>query len=362
MSAVIEATAPLRTVSQTVPQDWRRVAAYLANHGLQLVSEPPPRQFASGFANLNFLIRVNDHDAVLRRPPAGPLPPGAYDMARESRILSRLWQRFALAPRALHLCEDVRVLGAPFQITEFRRGTAFRDRLPEAFTGDAAVGARLGHTLIDLLVELHRIDPAEVGLGDLGRPQGFLERAASSWIKRASIAVEGWGSPSTLQLIVELAHWLREHRVTDGPTVLLHNDFKLDNILLDPNTLEPLAILDWDQGTRGDGLFDLATLLSYWTEPGDPAALHLMAQMPTAQPGFPTRREAAERYARATGRDLEHFRFYRVLAQLKTAVIFQQLHARWRTGGTHDQRYAEFGKLAEGLLEFARAISRDEIF
>ena len=152
--------------------------------------------------------------------------------------------------------------------------------------------------------------------------------------------------------------WLGDNQVPDRACDLLHNDFKLNNILLDRDTYAPVAVLDWDQGTRGDGLFDLATLLSYWTEDGDPPAMHAMAQMPTAAPGFPTREAAARRYSELSGRDLSDFRFHRVLGQLKTAVIFAQLYARWRGGGTDDPKYAEFGPLALGLLDVAEEIAR----
>jgi aminoglycoside phosphotransferase (APT) family kinase protein len=362
MMNTIAAPEPMRGRIETVPQHWRRLAAYLADHGMRLDLEQPPEQFASGFANLNYLIRIDGTQAVLRRPPRGPWPPGAYDMAREFRILSRLWQAFPLAPRGLHLCEDSRIIGAPFQIIEYRQGISLRDSLPPTLAADPAIARQLGETLIDLLADLHRVDPASVGLEELGKPSGFLQRAAEGWIKRASIAVEGWATNHTRQLINELAHWLRENQGEGNGAVLLHNDFKLDNVLIDPQSLQPLAVLDWDQGTRGDGLFDLAILLSYWTERDDPPAMHQMAQMPTAQPGFATRKEAAARYALALGRDLSGFRFHRVLAQLRTAVIFQQLHTRWRHGETRDQRYAEFGELGEGLLEFAREISLGRMF
>ncbi|WP_299692532.1 phosphotransferase family protein [Hydrocarboniphaga sp.] len=352
----------LRSAADTVAQDWSRLARYLKTQDLDLETDPPPRQFAGGFANLNYRVRIDGGDAVLRRPPMGSLPPGAYDMGRESKILSRLHERFALAPRALHLCQDASVLGAPFQITEYRRGISFRDTLPPALAVDPKVCRHLGLTMIDVLSQLHRVNPAEVGLADLGKPQGFLERAVEGWIKRAALAVAGWATPHTLGLIDELSVWLRAHRVPDGAAVLLHNDFKLDNLLLDPESLQPVAVLDWDQGTRGDGLFDLATLLSYWTEAGDPPVMQQLQQMPTALPGFPTRLQAAQTYSAATGRDLSDFRFHRVLAIFKTAVIFQQLHARWRSGATQDPRYADFGDLGEGLLAFAQDIAAQHLF
>lgn len=362
MSTLVAEDRLLRSAVDTVPQDWAALRAYLGTQGMVLETEPAPRQFAGGFANLNYLIRIDGHDAVLRRPPMGPLPPGACDMGRESKILSRLWQVFPLAPRSLHLCQDASVLGAPFQITEFRRGVLFRDTLPPPLAGDPAVGTHLGRTMIEVLGQLHRVNPADVGLDNLGKPQGFIERAIEGWIKRANLAVDGWATARTTQLIAELSVWLRDNRVPDGATALLHNDFKLDNLLLDPVRLTPVAVLDWDQGTRGDGLFDLATLLSYWTEAGDPEPMQRMRQMPTAQPGFPTREQAALAYSKVTGRDLSDFCMYRVLAQFKTAVIFQQLHARWRAGATQEERYASLGELSEGLLEFALDIAHHRIF
>ena len=352
----------LRPEADTVAQDWERLAAYLAERGMHLETDPAPRQFAGGFANLNYLVRIDGGEAVLRRPPMGPLPPGAYDMGRESKILSRLHEQYPLAPRALHLCEDDGVLGAPFQITEFRRGISCRSELPSEHAGDPAVGEQLGAMLVDRLAELHRVEPAAVDLDDLGKPDGFLERAVRGWRKRANLAIEGWGTEATRKRIERVGEWLDAHRVPDGPASLIHNDFKLDNLLLDPKTLEPVALVDWDQGTRGDGLFDLATLLSYWVRPGDPECMHRMAQMPTDQPGFPSREDAAQRYARATGRDLADFRFHRALATFKTAVIFQQLCARWHNGGTRDPQYATLGDLADGLLDMARDIIDERTF
>lgn len=352
-------TAPsLRAATDSVPQPWARLSAHLARVGLQFNPDPPPRQFSGGLANLNYLIVVDGHEAVLRRPPMGTLPPGAYDMGREFRILSRLSQGLALAPAGIHLGEDPAVLGAPFQIIEFRRGFAVRSELPPALLALPDIGARLGRTLIDVLLRIHAVEPQSVGLDTLGRPEGFLQRAVEGWSQRALIATEG----CTSALIPELSRWLRAQRVPDGPAVLLHNDLKLDNILLHGQTLAPVAVLDWDQGTRGDALFDLATTLSYWTEAGDPPVMHELQQMPTAHPGFPTRLEAAQAYARASGRDLSDFRFYRVLAMLKLAVIFHQLHARYRQGATREPRYAGFGRLADGLLEFAQDVARGHCF
>ena len=354
--------ASLRSEAQSVTQDWPRLQRYLASQGMALATVPPPRQFAGGLANLNYLVRIDGRDAVLRRPPMGPLPPGAYDMGRESKILSGLWRQFPLAPRAMHLCEDTSVIGAAFQITEYRRGSSFRETLPPPLAGSTAAGARLGSMMIKVLSQLHAVDPAAVGLDSLGKPEGFLQRAVEGWIKRAILSTREIAGTETLTLIDDLARWLRAQPIPAGRVSLIHNDFKLDNVLVDPQTLEPVAVLDWDQGTRGDPLFDLATLLSYWTEAGDPPAMRQLKQMPTMEPGFPSRRQAAEHYARLTGDDLSGFRFHRALAMFKTAVIFQQLYARFRQGGTDDPRYAEFGPLAAGLFEFTNDIAQNRVF
>ncbi|WP_322095064.1 phosphotransferase family protein [Paraburkholderia bannensis] len=358
MVMLIDTSPHLRASAEQVPQPWPALAQYLASHGHALALDPGPRQFRGGLANLNYLLDIDGREAVLRRPPMGTLPPGAYDMSREFGILQRLSDGFDLVPRGVHLCDDASVLGAPFQIIEYRRGFSVGADLHEPLRGVAEVGQRLANALIGVLVRLHRIDPAAVGLDTLGRPEGFLARSVAGWRKRAHLATQGTETP----LVEELGAWLERHLVPDGAPTLLHNDLKLDNILFDGATLAPSAVLDWDQGTRGDGLFDLATTLSYWTEPDDPPALHALRQMPTANGGFPSREWAAQTYARAMGRDLSDFRFYRVLAMYKLAVIFYQLHDRHRRGATNDARYAAFGALADGLLDSAHLVARGRLF
>ena len=179
----------------------------------------------------------------------------------------------------------------------------------------------------------------------------------AGWRKRGAAAA----TPASEPLLAELGTWLERHLVPDGPAAMLHNDFKLDNIILD-DALQPAAVVDWDQGTRGDALFDLGTLLSYWAEPGDPPAMHELAQMPTTSPGFLTREQAALRYAAITGRDLSDIRFHRVLGMVKLAVIFLQLHALHTSGATRDPRYINFGPLAAGLLEVAAEVAAGRLF
>ncbi|WP_425406774.1 phosphotransferase family protein [Hwanghaeella sp.] len=341
-----------KSKSEEQAQDWPRLAAYLAGEGFALdLTNRPPRQFAAGFGNLNYLIHVDGEPMVLRRPPLGPIPPGANDMGRESRILSGLSKAFPLAPRCCHACADPGILGAPFFIMDYRDGRVIGGEVPE----DIGEGGRrrIGLRLMEILADLHAVDPATVGLDGLGRPEGFLSRTIEGWSKRAHLA---WGDDAP-SLVDELGGWLRA-RVPAGHAVsLIHNDFKLDNVILNRKSLEPVAVLDWDMGTRGDPLFDLAVTLAYWTESGDPDVMHRLNQMPTAAPGFPTRGEAMEAYARVSGRDLSEFIFQRVLGQFRLAVVFAQLYRRWREGGTNDPKFAEFGSLADDLLVFSHDIA-----
>ncbi len=335
-------------------ENWPAVAAHLAQHGLRMTSDAPTR-FPGGLANRNYLMQLESGAVVLRRPPPGPLPPGAHDMAREHRILSRLPDALPVAPRSLHLCVDPTIMGVPFQILEYRPGRIIRATLPDDL---ADQGAALSATMLQTLAAVHAVDTGALGLDTLGRPDGFLGRAVAGWHRRGLAVAD----PPTARLLDELGAWLVANAVPDGPPTLLHNDFKLDNLILDPTTLTPVALVDWDQGTRGDPLFDLATLLSYWTEPGDPQAMHDLQQMPTASPGFWTREQAAHHYATITGRDLTHFRFYRVLGVVKLGVIFLQLHALFRSGATTDKRFEAFGNVGSGVLEFAGTIAAGNVF
>ena len=202
----------LRPPADSVPQDWPRVRAHLAAHGLRLDADPPPRQFAGGLANLNYLIHLDGRPAVLRRPPLGVVPPGSHDMAREHRILSRLADALPVAPRSLHLCTDPSVLGAPFQILEYRPGLVIRATMPPALAGRPEVGARLSEVLLDTLAAIHAVDTGPIGLDDLGRPQGFLARAVAGWRKRGLAAMEDGTEP----LHRDLGAWLERHARPDG--------------------------------------------------------------------------------------------------------------------------------------------------
>ncbi len=338
--------------SSQVGQDWDRLARHLAGQGLVFDTTYPVRQFSGGFGNLNYLIRVDDDLTVLRRPPPGPLSPGANDMMREARILTGLADLFPLAPACRYRSDDTSVLGAPFLIMEYRPGLVVRGDLPDPHRQRPDIGDILSSMLIDVITTLHAVDPAAVGLDDLGQPNGFLMRTAQGWAQRADRAWDG--NPPAC--VPEILAWLERHPAPEGRAALLHNDYKIDNMILDPTTLAPQALIDWDLGTRGDPLWDLAVLLSYWSEPDDPAAMHALGQMPSACPGFPRRRDMIERYARTSARPVEGIRHHRVLAQFRLAVVFRQIFRRYRDSGETNARAADFDGLADGLMDFTTDI------
>jgi aminoglycoside phosphotransferase (APT) family kinase protein len=348
------------------PQDWARLAAYLKAQGHEFSPDPAPKQFIGGMGNLNFLIALDGKEAVLRRPPVGPLPPGGNDMGREFRVLSRLWRAFPLAPRGFVFGDDAAILGAPFFIMEYRPGLVIRDVVPPAViprTGE------LSEKLIGILAAVHAVDPKEVDLDTLGNPDGFLRRAVEGWIKRCAVAgADVYPGKSPHPAAREIGEWLSRNVVPESGVSLLHNDFKLNNIIWRAEAetggpLAPVALLDWDMCTRGDPLFDFATLVSYWIEPGDPPAMHEMGQMPTARtPGWLTRRQAVELYAKKTGRDVSNFHFYRVLTAFKLYIIFLQIYARYCRGTTADPRIKALGPTADGLVGFAHDIMKGRVF
>ncbi|MEU4418307.1 phosphotransferase family protein [Nocardia salmonicida] len=335
-----------RSHSNTTQQNWDRLTKWAHDNGHRIdVSDP--RQFAGGIANLNYLIDFEGAPAVLRRPPIGLLAESASDMGREWRVLSGLHESFPLAPRGLLYCADPDVLGAPFQILEYRPGVAFTDTLPD--TADSGAPDRLTTTLIDAMVGLHAVDPDRVGLGTLGRPEGFLTRQLQGWARRAN-AVWPQAMPASAQQLIEVLG----RQIPDSAGVsLLHMDFKFNNMLVDPDTLVANAVIDWDMATRGCPLFDLAVLLSYWVETTDPEPLHQLSEVPSLTVGFGDRAAIAEHYFQARGMQPHSLVWHVACARLRLAVAWMQLYRKWQAGDITGTRYAAFADIADAVLDWA---------
>ena len=335
--------------------DLQAVERYLRAH-VEDVPEGEPRisQFPSGASNLTYLIEIGDWEGVLRRPPLGPVPPRAHDMGRESGILARLNAVYPLAPKPYFFCEDESVIGAPFYVMERRTGEVLDDSFPEGVEPGEELCRGISRTVVDRLVELHAVDVREAGLEDLGKPNGFLQRQTGGWISRFEKA-----KTDEIREVEPLTGWLSSGIPESPPPAIIHNDYKLNNLVLDPEDLTVVrAVLDWEMATVGDPLFDLAVSLSYWLEPNDPDEMKTVMPTVTVTPGFMTRKELIDRYAQESGRDLSEMHWYVVFGYFKLAGILQQIYARYKNGQTTDERFASFGDRVRTLILHAENLSR----
>ena len=313
------------------------------------------RQFPSGASNLTYLVKIGDWEGVLRRPPQGPLPPKAHDMGRESNLLMKLHEAFPLAPKPYFFTDDESIIGVPFYVMERREGVVVDDSFPEGVEPTKELRRGMSRMVVDTLVELHAVDWREAGLEELGRPEGFLERQVKGWIGRYDKAkteeIEGVGP---------LTEWIFRGIPESPPATIVHNDYKLNNLLLNPEDLtEVRAVLDWEMTTIGDPLFDLAVSLSYWVEAGDSQELKEVLPTVADTPGFMTRKEFVDYYAEKSGRDLSEMHWYMVFGYFKLAVILQQIYARWHKGQTKDQRFANFDERVKNLIVHANELARE---
>src|SRR5574341_394772 len=332
-------------VRQGEELDLARLEAYLYAHVPGLSGSPSVQQFPSGYSNLTYLVRIGEREMVLRRPPFGANIKGGHDMGREFRILSALHGPYGRVPKPLAYCQDESVIGAPFYVMERVRGVILRNRTPKGLILAPELMRRLCFSIVDTLAELHRLDYAALGLGDLGKPEGYVERQVTGWTTRYRNA-----QTDDIADMERVRTWLAATRPPDSPPALLHNDFRCDNMLLDPSDLtRPLALLDWEMATLGDPLMDVGTTLAYWAEPGDPALLQEFSL--TSRPGFILRREFVERYAAQSRRDLSNVLFYYAYGLFKLAVIVQQIYYRYKKGFTKDERFG-------GLIDVVRACAQ----
>ena len=316
--------------------DTTALAAYLKVDGVAV------EQFPGGHSNLTYLVRAGGREYVLRRPPLGPVAPKAHDMAREYAVLRAVHPHFPPAPEVYRLCEDPSVIGAVFFLMERRRGVVIRGETPPAWRAEAA---RISRAFVDGLVELHSIDIERHGLTALGRPEGYLERQVKGWTDR-------WQRAQTepLPAMDQVLRWLAEKMPQSGPSTLVHNDYKLDNLILDPeDPARIVAVLDWEMTTVGDPLSDLGLTLCYWTLTDG------RERVVTTQPGWYSRAELVAHYGARTGRDVSRIAYYEVLGIFKLEVILQQIYFRWARGQTRDERFRTFDQRVRQLVGAAAA-------
>ena len=353
MADVVDGARSVRAGEEVSAEALER---FFAAHVPALAGKPVEvLQFPGGHSNLTYLLRVGEREVVMRRPPFGTKVKSAHDMGREYRILSALSQHYSRAPKPLAYTDDVSVIGAPFYVMQRLRGVILRKELPPGLELDAPQLRKLCENLVDTLVDFHALDYRTLGLAELGKPDGYVQRQVEGWTKRYH------GSQTDdVPVVEQVTRWLADNRPPDSGAALIHNDYKFDNVVLDPNDLSRIVgILDWEMSTLGDPLMDLGTLLSYWVEAADDPMMQFFRGGPTHLPGAMTRREIVERYAERSGRPIAKPHFYYVFGLFKTAVIIQQIYYRYRQGLTKDERFSLFGAGVVALCEQAvRTIDR----
>jgi aminoglycoside phosphotransferase (APT) family kinase protein len=336
--------------------DLERLRSFFADH-VPGVADAPLRAslISGGRSNLTYAVDDGTTTGVLRRPPLGHVLPTAHDMVREYRVMTALADTAVPVPRTIALCEDTDVNDAPFYVMEMVDGIIYRDAA--ALTGISASDAtRMSEELVDVLAAIHAVDFQAVGLGEFGRPDGFLERQVRRW-------GEQWERSKTRELpaVDELARRLRNALPDAGPATIVHGDYRLDNTMMsttDPGAI--VAVLDWEMSTLGDPLTDLGLFLLYWGR-ADAQIIATGAAIED-QDGFLDRDEVVERYARVSGRSVDELDWYQVLAAYKLAIIVEGINARYQMGKTLGDGFEAMGAMVAGLIDGAlEQANRSEI-
>ena len=324
-----------------------RLSEWLTAEVPGLHGEPVVGQYPGGASNLTFLLQYPEREIVVRTPPRGRKAASSHDMGREARVMAALGGSFPV-PEILARCEDDTVIGLPFYAMDRVPGIILRSDLPAGLSLDPAEAGALAERMIGLLARLHGLDPAGVGLGDLDRGPGYVARQVAGWNQRYRAA----RLPDSRDGEAVMS-WLERHQPDDVARCLIHNDWRFDNLILDPDDLRVRAVLDWEMATVGDPLMDLGCAMAYWVEVSDPPLFQAFRRQPTNIPGMPTRAAVVQQYCAAAGIQLPDsgFTFYEVFGRFRLAVIAQQIYYRYAAGQTHNPAWAGFGEAAALLVD-----------
>lgn len=305
------------------------------------------RQFGAGHSNLTYALTIGTWEAVLRRPPLGPVAAKAHDMGREFLVLDSIHNVFPACPKPLLFSDDPSIVGSPFFIMERRHGIVLDTAFPEGTEDQVKKAKRLSEIMVDQLVQLHAIDYKTTALANMVKPDGFMKRQVNGWIGRYDKA-----KTENIKEVEELTNWLQDHLPHSSDATIIHYDYKFNNMMFSEDYQKMVGLFDWEMTTVGDPLADLGVALSYWMQPEDPKMLlHGLGKPPiTIQEGFYTRQQFIERYAEKSGRDLSDIYYYLTFAYFKLAVICQQIYFRYHNGQTKDKRFAHMGEFAKVLI------------
>ena len=338
---------PAEARPREVP-DILALNAYVQKEAPQIGSIHNILQFPSGYSNLTFCLQTSTGEFILRRPPVGANIKSAHDMGREFTVLSKLKPHYNKVPEPIFYCERDDVIGAPFYLMKRLHGVILRSTNAPKLNLAPELYTKISEALVDNLVELHRLDICSTGLHELGKPEGYVQRQVEGWIKRYYAA-----ETDKLEHMDTLAEWITTDQPVSQSPCFLHNDYKYDNVILDPNELTHiLGVLDWEMATVGDPLMDLGASLAYWSEASDDEVLQSFNL--TALVGNLTRQKVVDRYAVQSNRDVSNVLFYYVFGLFKNAVIAQQIYSRWKQGHSSDPRFG-------GLMMVIRSLARQGI-
>lgn len=315
--------------------DTAKVDGWLKERVAGLTGAPEVRQFSGGASNLTYLLRYPERELILRRPPAGRKASSAHDMSREYRVQRQLRPVFRYVPKMLAYCDDQDVIGADFYLMDRIVGTIPRKDFPPDLELTPPQARTLAFTVIDTLVELHGVDPAAVDLSDLGKGLGYVERQVRGWSERYRKA-RTWNVPTAERVMA----WLAANQPDDVRSCVIHNDYRLDNVVLAPDDpMRVIGVLDWEMATIGDPLMDLGGALAYWIQPDDPYLARRGRRQPTHVAGMPSRREVVEYYCDRAGLSPENWTFYEVFGLFRLAAIAQQIYYRYHHKQTHNPAF-----------------------
>ncbi|MFA5181261.1 MAG: phosphotransferase family protein [Syntrophales bacterium] len=336
---LIDAAKPVREGEEL---DLRRIENYLKEAIPDLTGQITINQFPSGHSNLTYLIAAGDREFVLRRPPFGRKVRTAHDMGREYRVLKALRPHFTYCPEAFAYTEDESIMGCPFYVMERLKGIIPRKELPPGMTLSNKEARILCERLIDVFVELHRVDYQDTALTELGRPEGYVKRQVDGWSER----YRGARTPDAPDYEAIMG-WLHERMPETSPApAVIHNDYRFDNVVLAPeDPLRIIGVLDWEMATIGDPLMDLGGALAYWINSDDHEEMQAIRLIPTHLDGMMTREEVISAYCAKMGLSEGNMDFYYTFGLFRLAAIAQQIYYRFYHGQTKDKRF--------GMLIFA---------
>lgn len=330
------------------------IGPLIKDHVKGLSGTPIVRQFASGHSNLTYSLQYPERNLVLRRPPTGTRPKSGHSMIREFSVMNALKPVFSSVPETFfHLSDEESPIGAEFYVMEQVDGRKLERDIPAEWGFGAEEGRKLCLSFFNKLIDLHKVDFKAIGLGDFGKPEGYVERQVLGWNRRYEKVIT-----DDVESFEDVRSWLEQNMPKkEVGHAILHGDYRLDNVILaEQNPFEIIAVLDWEISALGDPLMDLGNTLAYWSQANDPEEIKAMRMQPCLAPGMLTREEICELYAKETGHDLTNFDYYLVYGVFRLAVILQQIYYRYYHGQSKNPAFSKFAGRTNVLGNYARQL------